>query len=202
MQIALPAANIFIDESKKIVTTQENEVIEFSLSPRNHTIIVSRDGYFPWKKDFVMQSEGNINFSPVFVSSSPSGVIITNKDPEFWKIRNKIITDPLPTKNAPRTSGDGKVKLWIEDNGVMIEIASTTKTVIQPDPAIKNLYFYKDRSDIVIFSIANAIYVIETSKEGTQNFMPIYKGNDPSFIEGDLNYIYVLDNGTLMQVTI
>ncbi|MCX6702131.1 MAG: hypothetical protein NTX96_02990 [Candidatus Zambryskibacteria bacterium] len=208
--IAMPQTNIFIDENKKIVTSQENEIVKFSLSPREHTIIISRDGYFPWKKDFLMQSEGNINFSPVFVSSNPSGSIITKNDPEFWKIRNKIIIDPLPTKNTPRISKDGLVKLWIDGNAVKVEIASnmgsTTppqiKTVIQPDSAIRNLYFYKDRSDVIVFSINNSIYAIEVDKEGTQNFLPIYKGTAPSFIEGDSNYIYVLDGETLMQVII
>jgi len=202
LNVALPLANIFIDEGEKIVTTKDNELLEISLSPRKHTVIISREGYFPWKKDFVMQSEGKVDLSPVFVSSNPSGMVITNKDPEFWKIRNKIIVDPVPTKESPRISKDGKAKLWLDDNAVMVEIASTTKTVIQPDPAIRNLYFYKDRTDVIIFSINNAIYAIEVEKDGTQNFLPIYKGASPSFIEGALDYIYVLDGEILMQVYI
>ena len=202
LEIPLAQTNIFIDDTKKVTTSKEGELVEISLSPREHTVIVSRDGYFPWKKDFVMESGGNIKFSPVFVSSSPSGTIITKSDPEFWKIINKIITDILPTKEAPRISKDGSVKLWIEDNAVIVEVASTTTTVIQPDPVIRNLYFYKDRSDVVIFSVSSAIYAIEVNKEGTQNFLPIYKGINPSFIEDNLNNIYVLDGETLMQVVI
>jgi len=202
LEIPLAQTNIFIDDSKKVTTSKEGELVEISLSPREHTVIVSRDGYFPWKKDFVMGSGGNIKFSPVFVSSSPSGVIITKNDPEFWKIRNKIITNILPTKETPRVSEDGSAKLWIEDNAVIVEVASTTKTVIQPDPVIRNLYFYKGRSDVVIFSVSSAIYAIEVNKEGTQNFLPIYKGINPSFIGDDLNNIYVLDGETLMQVVI
>jgi hypothetical protein len=202
LEVTLSQTNIFIDENKKIVTSKENDVIKIALSPRRHTVIVSRDGYFPWKKDFLMQSEENINLYPILVSSSPSGVIITKNDPEFWKIRNKIITDPIPTKEVPRVSKDGKALLWLEDNAVKVEVASTTKIVIQPDPAIRNLYFYKERSDVIIFSINNAVYAIEVDKEGTQNFLPIYKGIEPSFIVENLNYIYVLDNDTLMQVVI
>lgn len=202
LQIAMPLTNIFIDENNKIVTKKDNEIVEVTLSPRNHTIIVSREGYFPWKKDIEMQSEGKINFSPVLVSSNPSGNIITKEDPEFWKIRNKIITDALPTKESPRLSKDGKAKLWIEDNGVMTEIEGKTYTVIQPEPEVRNLYFYKDRRDVIIFSIKNAVYAIEVDKNGTQNFLPIYKGSSPSFIEGDSSFIYVLDGEALMQVFI
>lgn len=202
LQIAMPLTNVFIDENNKIVTDKDNEVVEVTLSPRNHTVIVSREGYFPWKKDIKMQSEGKINFSPVLVSSNPSGNIITKQDPEFWKIRNKIITDALPTKESPRISKDGKAKLWIEDNGVMAEIEGKTYTVIQPEPEVRNLYFYKNRTDVIIFSINNAVYAIEVDKKGTQNFLPIYKGMSPSFIEGDNSFIYVLDGEALMQVFI
>lgn len=202
LQIALPLTNIFIDENNKIVTNKDNEVVEVSLSPRNHTVIVSREGYFPWKKDIEIQSEGKINFSPVLVSSNPSGNIITKQDPEFWKLRNKIITDALPTKESPRVSKDGKAKLWIEEKGVMAEIEGKVYTVIQPEPEVRNLYFYKDRTDVIIFSITNAVYAIEVDKKGTQNFLPIYKGVAPSFIEGDQSFIYVLDGEALMQVFI
>ncbi|MFA5889214.1 MAG: hypothetical protein WCW47_00090 [Candidatus Paceibacterota bacterium] len=202
IETTLPQTKVFVDEKEKFITSQDSETVKLSLSPRNHTVIISRDGYYPWKKDFSMQSEGSVNFTPVFVSKNPSGNIITQNDSEFWKIRNKIITDILPTKNSPRLSKDDSAKLWIEDNAVIVEVASTTKTVIQPDPAIRNLYFYKDRADVVIFSVSNAVYAIEVDKEGSQNFLPIYKGINPSFIEDNSNYIYVLDGETLMQVVI
>lgn len=202
MEVTLPQTNIFIDESQKIVTSKENEIVEVPLSPRRHSVIVSRDGYFPWKKVFSVPSDGIVNFSPLFVSNNPSGMIITTKDPEFWKIRNKIITDALPTLKTPRISKDGTTKLWMDNNAIIVEVASSTKTVIQPNPAIKNLYFYKDRSDVVVFSVSNAIYAIEINKEGNQNFLPIYKGVDPDFIEGGPNSIYVMDGETLMQVVI
>jgi hypothetical protein len=200
--IPLSQTNIFIDDKNKIITSSENEKIEISLSPRKHTVIISREGYYPWKKDVVMQSEGKIIFNPVFVSSNPSGSVIEKTDPEFWKIRNQIITDKLPTKDTPKISKDGSAKLWVEDNAVIVSIASTTKTVIQPDPAIENVYFYKDRNDVIILSVSNGVYAMEVDKENTQNFLPIYKGISPSSIEGNQNYIYVLDNDILMKVVI
>ena len=202
LQIPFSQTNIYIDENKKIVTTEKDEVVELSISPRNHTVMISRDGYYPWKKDISVESEQIIKLFPIFVSKNPSGEIISKEDPEFWQIRNKIIYDVLPTKNTPHLSTDQSTKMWIEDNAVMVQVASTTKTVIQPDPIIRNVYFYKDRSDVLILSVSNGVYAIEVNKEGTQNFLPIYKGVYPSFIEGDLNYIYVLDNGVLMQVII
>ena len=53
-----------------------------------------------------------------------------------------------------------------------------------------------------MFSIYNNIFVIDTEKDGTQNFLPLYKGQSPSFIKTDPNFIYVLDGQALMQVVI
>jgi hypothetical protein len=53
-----------------------------------------------------------------------------------------------------------------------------------------------------MFSVDNAVYAIDVDKEGTQNFLPVYKGTSPSFIEATSSYIYVLDGDTLMQVVI
>ena len=76
------------------------------------------------------------------------------------------------------------------------------QTVIQPDTIIRNVDFYKDRSDAVIFSTADTVYVIEINIEGIQNFMPIYKGKNPYFIKNDSNSIYVEDGNSLLQVAI
>jgi len=208
--VSLPQTKIYIDDEEKVITTNDNEAVEIKLTPREHTVIISKDGYYPWKKDIVMQSEGKIIFSPVFVSKNPSGFVISNEDPEFWKLRNEIITNTLPSKNSPQLSVDGQAKMWVKDNAIFVEVApstdsgqaSTTRKVIQPDPVVRNVSFYKDRNDVVIMSVSSGVYAIETNKEGTQNFLPIYKGISPSFISGDLNYIYVYDGDILMQVEI
>lgn len=202
MEIPFSQTNIFIDQSQKITTSKENENVKFSLSPGNHSVISSHNGYFPWKKDFSMPSGGNLTLSPIFISQNASGLIITKSDSEYWKIKNLIIKDSLPTKDLPRFSTDSFATTWMEDNAIFAKINGKIYKVIQPDTVIKNLYFYKDRSDSVIFSTNNAIYMIEIDKTGTQNFIPIYKGQNPYFIKGDSNYIYVLDGDTLMQVLI
>lgn len=202
LTIPLPETSIFIDNSQKIVTTKENENVTVSLSPKTHSVIIGRDRYFPWTKDFVVPSKGNVTLSPIFVSQNASGELITQKDPEYWKIRNRIIRDVLPTKNNPILSSDGKTSLWIDDNAILVTTGSTTTKVIQPDTVIKNVSFYKNRSDAVIFSTANSVYVIETDTSSAQNFMPIYRGTSPAFIKDSPDFIYILDSENLMQVII
>lgn len=204
IQIVVPfsGTSVYIDESKKITSTKKDEIIEIKLSPREHSFIVSKDGYLPWAKKITVPSGKVKKLNPLFVSSSASGVIIPTADKEYYKIRNSIITDKSATKELPIISKDGTVKLWLEDNAILIETGSTTKMVIQPDNVIRNVSFYKNRNDVVIFSNQNSIYAIETETDGIQNFIPIYRGEEPSFKVVDENSIYVYDNGTLMQVVI
>ncbi len=203
MTLPLSETSVFIDQSQKIQTTKENEVVEIKLSPKSHNIIVSHDGYFPWTKTFSLPSAGNVTLSPLFVSQNTSGLMIGQSDPEYWKIKSGILSDVLPSKTHPRISADKSTILWVEDNAMLTQVANgSPHTVLQPDTVIKNVDFYKDRSDAVIFSTFNAVYVIEVDTEGTQNFMPIYKGADPSFIKSDNNSIYIEDENSLMQVSI
>jgi hypothetical protein len=202
MNLPLIQTSVFVDENKKTETTKDNENVKLLLSPRTHNIIVSHTGYYPWTKKVAVPSNGTVVLSPIFVTINASGEIITQKDPEYWKIRSEIINSKLPAKNSPLLSADKSSTLWMDDNAIIVNIASTTHVVIQPDTVINNVSFYKNRSDVVIFSTGNGIYVIEVEKENTQNFMPIYKGASPYFMPGNEGFIYVLDGDNLMQVVI
>ncbi len=202
MTIPMPLTSIYIDNSEKIQTKSDNEKISIALSPKTHSVIVARDGYFPWTKSFTVPSNKIINLSPIFVSQNASGQIITQKDPEYWELRSSIIRSILPAKKYPILSSDKKTSLWVEDNAVFVQTGSTTTKVIEPDTVVRNVSFYKDRSDAIIFTTSNSVFVIETDSTGAQNFMPIYRGTQPNFISNNPNFIYVLDGDLLMQVVI
>lgn len=202
MTIPFSGTSIFVDTDTQIVTTTDNEPENISLSPGTHQIIVSRKGDFPWEKNITMQSGGTIALAPIFVAQNSSGEIITNSDPEYYKIKNAVQSDVLPSEGYPIASFDKSVTLWVDSNSIVTDIASSTDIVVQPETAIKNVAFYKNRNDAVIYSAGDSINVIETSTDGTQNFFPLYKGTDPHFIANDANSIYVLDGTSLLQVAI
>jgi hypothetical protein len=202
LTIPVPQTSLFIDQSQKIQTEKENETITVKLTPTVHQVIVSTAGYFPWTKDFKIKSGEQVTLSPLFVAQNTSGSIIGASDPEYWKIKNAIASDILPSLAHPLYSTDKSSTLWVENNAILVKTQIATTTVIQPDTEIKNVSFYKDRNDVVVFSTNNTVYAIEVESDGTQNFMPIYKGTSPAFIESDLHSIYIEDNGALMQVAI
>jgi hypothetical protein len=207
VQMTIPASgtSVFADASQKVVTASDDELVSFTFSPTTHTIIVSRDGYFPWKKDVDVPKGGTVALEPLFVSKNATGEIITAKDPQYFDIRHSVETHSLPTKEKPLASEDGKKILWIEDNAILVasaDAASSAKIVIEPDTIVKNAAFYKDRDDVVLFSSSSAVYAIETDKAGGQNFVPVYTGESPDFISGGEGFIYVLDGSNLMEVII
>ncbi len=204
VSITAPLTNtwIFINNSKKITTSTENQTVELSLSPKMHTIIVARDSYYPWKKDLLVSSNSNTKLNPLFVSQNPSGNMIPDGDPEYWKIINLIKNNTAPTKANPKKSKSGDALVWAEDKRIIVKNEEKEIEVITLLTEVKNVSFYKDRSDAIIFSTSLGVYVIETDKNGGQNFMPIYKGQDPYFVQTDSNYIYVQDTAALMQVII
>ena len=202
LKIPFKGTTVILDESKKVTTKENNEIVEFSSLSANHSIIVSKEGYFPWTKKIKLERNASVTLSPIFVSQSPSGAIITSADPEYRKIINQIRNDILPTETNPKISSDKTTRLWILNNTIFVADESTTTAVTNPETEITHVSFYKDRSDVVIFSTGNGVYMIETGKNDTQNFMPIYFGLEPNFVENDSNSIFVEDNNSLMQVAI
>jgi hypothetical protein len=202
MTLPLQNTSVFVDNNQKVTSSKDNETIDIVLSPKKHTIIVSKENYFPWTKVVIMTSNGKMNLNPVLVSQNATGQVITNNDPEYWKIKNQITKDKLPSKDSPLVSLDKSAIIWIENNAIVAKINNSLRTIIQPNTPIKNISFYKDRSDALIFSTAENVYMIETDTANVQNFMPIYRGQDPRFIGISSDYIYVEDSNVLMQVII
>ncbi len=202
IDIPLTQTSVFIDEREKAKTEKDGEDVKVSLSPREHSIIVSHPGYFPWTKKFRVQSSETTNLSPILIPTNASGQIITKEDPEYWSLWSKITYNKLPVKDSPQISEDKSAKIWVEENTIIHETGSTTISILKPISDIKNISFYKNRSDGVIFSTSDSVYMIEADKTNTQNFMPIYRGQSPAFIKTAPDFIYILDGETLMQVVI
>lgn len=202
LNINTPVENtsIIIDRKTKILSTKQSEKI--ALTPQTHEIIISREGFYPWTKKIKIPSNNTLVIFPIFISQNASGQIITKNDWEYWKIKNLVEKNSLPSTDKPLISKDRETSVWLENNAVLAKIRDKIHTVIQPETPIKNLSFYKDRNDVLIFSTDKAVYAIETDTANTQNFYPIYKGTDPKFVTATTTSIYVLDGDLLMEVVI
>ena len=114
------------------------------------------------------------------------------------------------TGTKGKTTVCNMISAVLDESGIKNAMETTINTkigdkiinVIQPDTIVRNLSFYKDRSDVVMFSTLGSVFVIEIDEKGNQNFMPVYRGQKPLFMKTDSSFIYVLDGEVLMQVVI
>jgi len=202
LNIPYKDTTIFINDDRKITTTNDGEKVIEKLSPTEHRIIVSLSGYYPWAKQIKIPSNGTVEFTPMFVPQNPYGYIVGATDPEYNQIKKSIAQNKTPEEKSPKVSIDGKTTAWVKDNTIFVKNEDKIFEVVKPETPIRNVEFYKNRSDAIIFSSGDGVYAIEVEKNGIQNFMPVYKGEKPVFIFGDENYVYIQDNLLLMQVVI
>ncbi|MSU55373.1 MAG: carboxypeptidase regulatory-like domain-containing protein [Candidatus Taylorbacteria bacterium] len=66
---------------------------------------------------------------------------------------------------------------------------------------IQSVVFYKDRRDVVLFSAGSNIYGIELDRQGTQNFQPLLKVNNPYFYQAVNGQLYIKDGNSIFSVS-
>ena len=121
----------------------------------------------------------------------------------------------VPTR---KLSVDKSTALYVEDNTVYVAWVSDSEPtphyfclenpckftipVVVPNDPIKSVDFYKGRPDTIIFITGTTIYLIEVDREGTQNFQPLYKGNDPYFYQNESGTLYIKDGNSISKATL
>ncbi len=111
-------------------------------------------------------------------------------------------------------SSDGKSALFVGNNTIYIAwLASSTPPdyfcdneacqnrfpITYSASAIKNVSFYKDKSNVVLFSAGGGIYGIEADRKGVQNFQPILLGINPYFSVLSDGTIYIKDGENIFK---
>lgn len=201
VKLPLDGSQIIINRENLIIP--EEKEISLKLKEGQNEIIVTKEGYFPWTKTLDIKNEKEVLLKPFLISQSPSGQIITQNDSQYLEITQKIQNKNVPSKEAPLKIDN--VSVWVsEENEIVFKENNEEKIIIKPLLEIRNVEFYKDRKDVLVFGTEDGVYAIDTYTENNQqNFMPIYKGQNPRFIQGESSdFIYVSDTNSLMIVMI
>ncbi|MEA2112420.1 MAG: hypothetical protein U9P50_00395 [Patescibacteria group bacterium] len=167
---------VFIDNQRK--TTSQDINPQFKLKAGKHTVVISKDRFWPWIKEIEVRVERETKIQPFFIPQNTSGAIIGKEDPEYSQIMALFQKEILSEEALSSISSQDVV---------------FKESIISVD-------FYKDRQDVVIISSGDGIYALEIGSDNIQNFQPIYKGIKPIFAKKDNLSIYVLDNDNLMIV--
>ncbi len=164
---------LFIDEKEK------NFDEKIKLTSGTHSIILSKNGFWPWVKEIEMNRKQEKEIRPFFIPQNTNGFIIYENDPEYEEILSLF---------------NRKTYIDWEKNEFTPEIISDFESEIRASD------FYKDRENVIIIAVQTGIYVLEINSDTTPNFQPIYKGAEPTFIKKDNTSIYVRDGKMLMEV--
>ena len=221
INIAVPyqRSSIFLD-GKKINTTNSNNqsVILKRIPPGEHSVLVYADNRYPWEKTVYVKKGGMSKLYPF--------LMLTELNKETSNVMTKLTDDkiseikPLFEEQSKNTfmslSDDGDIEIKKEDNSILAtrlndgtktsdlfcsnngECVKTINVFTPKTGKIKAVDFYPKREDVVIFTLDNGIYAIEINKNGTQNFQPIYTGDNPSFAIDDQNSLIYIKDGDLV----
>ncbi len=209
-------ASIFIDHEFKMTTLASEEIVKFnSLSPTKHTVVVSKDNFYAWRKNIEIAGDSLTSVAAFLIPTKPSLRKIEDYD-EKNKVKALFSDNELPTEKKKRVVEN--IALWSDGRDILAQwignknsiplflcekSCDATPTQIYRLPQnVRNLDFYKDRSDIVIVSFDKGVYVIEMDKRGGQNIRPLYIGTKPSFYKTNDGVLYIEDNSEFFEVKI
>lgn len=205
---------IIIDNNshKKSGSSTEASLIRF-IPAGTHTVSVFKEGFWPWQKEISINSGKQDEVRPLLINKNPVGEVIETTDQKYQEIQ-KIINSTLIQTSA--TSSDGIVSLHKEGNLLKAHFEGELSKAPRPfcsadsceaeiiafvsETPLRSIGFYKDRNDVALVAVSNGIYAVELDEDAFKNFQPLYKGKSPLFAVDKEGRLYILDEGTLMEL--
>jgi hypothetical protein len=205
---------IIIDNNthKKSASGTEASLIRF-IPSGTHTVSVFKEGFWPWQKEVNISSGKQDELKPLLINKNPVGKVVETTDPKYQEVQ-KMITDTSIQNSA--TSSDGLVSLHKEGNLLKARFEGDLSKAPRPfcsidsceaeivafvsETQLRSIGFYKDRNDVALVAVSNGIYAVELDEDAFKNFQPLYKGKSPLFAVDKEGRLYILDEGTLMEL--
>lgn len=97
---------IFVDGLRQGLTTASGENFEARLKPGEHSILVSRDGYWPWLKKVLVKSSETVIVYPFEVRQGASVSMIAKTDPNYSILLDKVKKAAAPVEPADKRVED------------------------------------------------------------------------------------------------
>jgi len=218
-------SKIFVNKKEEKQTNIfQSSLFLQSLKPDKYSILVDKDGYWPWSKNLIVKEQLVTEARAMLIPKEPRGKIVfwenysplevtkyyeilTNlkdfKNPTYSKLtinqKEEIRWDPKTKKVWVKWLGDKESLpyFFCDDKicGDKIMIFNSTSN-------IRNADFYPKRRDVAIVAVQNGVYAVEfDGRGGNRNIQPIYKGKEPNFTtyKND-GSIYILEENKLIEI--
>jgi len=218
----IPHANthVFLDNSRLLGITHEPDTsLSVNVPTDTHVITVVRNNHWPWVYVHEFNRGDTHNLQPFLLPKNITPRVIAPESQTYNKITQAIHGKRgAPTANDPLTSPDGSTHAWV--NGSTIYLGRSTTSAALPDifcekntctsevvlsertHPVRELAYYKNRNDVLIFEEADTIYTI--GAHGI-NLQRLYKGSaqtPPHMHTVGTSTIYVLNDDTLFHMNL
>jgi len=182
----LYSTEVFVDTGRAGTLKTPGQKMTFNYPAGKHTVIVSRGGYWPWKKDLNIAAKQTVVIAPFLIRQE----IKPEEIPQYTLSSDGVISQsPEYADVLALFTG-----LKIADEIVPLVSATSLKDVRSAD-------YYPGRKDVLLVAVQNGIFAVDAAQNDPRNFQPIYKGNSPLFVKTANNTLFIKDGDSLFRIT-
>lgn len=196
-------SDVFIDNKRVGHTNEEGHASFSGIKIGKRTVIVAHEDSWPWILDFASVSGRTTTLQPLQVFEDPRGSnLVNSEDPLYIRATQNFNDYREPTRIAPLERAD--VRVWVEGTRILTQKNEEVRTVFTSPNAIRNVFWYGDRTDAVIVASHDKVFALDLRASEIQNFQPIYMGSAPEAIDDPIrtNEIFVRDGQQYLSISI
>jgi hypothetical protein len=177
-------SQVFVDQHLAGTLKEAPDNLRLSEQTGKHSVIVSKEGYWPWAQDIEIKKNETTELHPFVVPQkvATDRVVrlafsngVTGIDPDYAKIA--ALFENLTVRDEIKP------------------LAETTR--------IQNVS-YADyapgRTDVLLVATNDGVYAVGVEKSEHPNFQPVYKGENPLFVKASDNTLYIKDGDAIFHV--
>lgn len=232
--------SLFLDGREQKPAVRDGTHILKNVTPGAHSILVSKDGFWPWMKTVEVAADAPSRlYAFIFQMAGVETIPLSRGSEEYARAVRGFAEARLPELSpaSPPLSPDTGVRGWIEENAPARRLSGDRHAMLytafdtiyiawisdtDPPPhafceenpcrpvmpivvsvqPLTSVDFYRGRNDVILFAAGTSIYSIEVSREGTQNFQPLYKGRNPRFFTDEGGTVYITDGDTILRAAL
>ncbi len=178
-----PGAQVFVNGELEGQTGTFKREIKVRKGAGDYSVIVAKDEHWPWMKNISLSLNEKETLRPFLLPRDVKKEQIlkialkgkgTVENPEYAKIISYFNQATIPSE-----AGELLPELGVEN--------------------VKSADFYPGRTDALLVSAKNQVFVIEAGEGTPRNFQPLYSGADPTFIRRG-ETLYVKDGDVLYSI--
>lgn len=187
---------IFVDGRSQDFEIGDN-TYELRLSAGDHSILVSKDGYWPWLKDISVRSGEKTVVRPFLMPQGASVSVITNSDPNYSPILASIRSRIPPTEPADRSVIDavGPIEAKIREIVPDARISDDRKSAIWvSNGTIKAAWLSEDTPPAPFCANGECVQIIDVFKSPLEiRNIEFMKGRNDVFLIGASEGVYAIE---------